>query len=113
MRPTLRGDLGHRNPALGAETRAGPGPVRAGDRPPDGRVDGTRLFDAFRGPHRTLLALGADAPNRPRAYGSCAARPTGRTYGTGLFLVRPDGYVGWTGHTPDGLGAYLARFGTR
>ncbi|WP_442802995.1 aromatic-ring hydroxylase C-terminal domain-containing protein [Streptomyces sp. EMB24] len=76
-------------------------------------MDGTRLFDAFRGPHRTPRALGAAAPNRPRAYGSCAARPTGRTYGTGLFLVRPDGYVGWTGDTPDGLGAYLARFGTR
>ncbi len=41
--------------------------------------------------------LGTDALDRPRAYGSCTARPTGLTYGTGLFLVRPDGYVGWTG----------------
>ncbi len=105
-------------PATGAPLSArkrAPGRDRCAraDRAPDGRVDGTRLFDAFRGPHRTPRALGAAAPNRPRAYGSCAARPTGRTYGTGLFLVRPDGYVGWTGDTPDGLGAYLARFGTR
>lgn len=32
-------------------------------------------------------------------------------YGTGLFLVRPDGCVGWAGDTPAGLGAHLARFG--
>lgn len=114
MEPTLRGDLGHRDPALGAETRAGPGPVRAGDRPPDGRVDGTHASStpsAVRtGP---CWHWARTPPNRPRAYGSCAARPTGRTYGTGLFLVRPDGYVGSAGDTPDGLGACLARFGTR
>ncbi|MFC8942803.1 hypothetical protein ACFT1B_32415 [Streptomyces griseoincarnatus] len=113
MEPTLRGDPGHRDPALGAETRAGPEPVRPGDRAPDGRVDGPRLFDAFRGPHLGPAVAGHGRPGPPRAYGSCAARPTGRTYGTGLFLVRPDGYVGWAGDTPDGLGACLARFGRR
>lgn len=112
MEPTLRGDLGHGNPALGAETRAGPGPVRAGDRAPDGRVDGVRLLDAFRGPHRTLLALGTDSPEPPACV-RLVRGPSHRTYATGLFLVRPDGYVGWAGATPDGLGAYLSRTGTR
>lgn len=109
---TLQLDLGYRDSTLSAETRAEPGGVRAGDRAPDGRVDGTRLFDAFRGPHWTLLALGTDAPEPPRGV-RLVTGPSHRTYGTGLFLVRPDGYVGWTGDTPEGLGAYLARFGTR
>jgi hypothetical protein len=33
------------------------------------------------------------------------------TYGTGLFLVRPDGYVGWAGDRAAGLTDYLARVG--
>ncbi len=39
--------------------------------------------------------------------------PSHRTYGTGLFLVRPDGYVGWAGDGAEGLGGYLARLGRR
>ncbi|MEU0656814.1 FAD-dependent oxidoreductase [Streptomyces albogriseolus] len=109
---TLQLDLGYRDSSLSAETRTEPGPVRAGDRAPDGRVDGVRLFDAFRGPHRTLLALGTDAPEPPAGV-RLVRGPSHRTYGTGLFLVRPDGYVGWAGDTPDGLGAYLSRIGTR
>ncbi|MEV5470490.1 hypothetical protein ACOZDF_00070 [Streptomyces griseoincarnatus] len=113
MEPTLRGDLGHRDPALGAETRAGPGPVRAGDRPPDGRVDGTRLFDAFRGPHWTLLALGADAPEPPaglRLVRGPSHRPDVRH---GPVPGPPGRLRGLDRDTPDGLGACLARFGTR
>jgi 2-polyprenyl-6-methoxyphenol hydroxylase-like FAD-dependent oxidoreductase len=54
------------------------GPLRPGDRAPDGiRADGTRLFDLLRGPHATVL-LG-------NAYG--AREDT-------LIVVRPDGYVG-------------------
>ncbi|MDN3272417.1 FAD-dependent monooxygenase [Streptomyces sp. MA15] len=109
---TLQLDLGYRDSSLTAETRTEPGPVRAGDRAPDGRADGVRLFDAFRGPHWTLLALGTDAPEPPAGV-RLVRGPSHRTYGTGLFLVRPDGYVGWAGDTPDGLGAYLARFGRR
>lgn len=88
--------------------------MRAGDRAPDGRVDGVRLFDAFRGPHWTLPALGTNAPEPPAGV-RLVRGPSHRhrTYGTGLFLVRPDGYVGWAGDAPDGLGACLARFGTR
>ncbi|TWD21295.1 2-polyprenyl-6-methoxyphenol hydroxylase-like FAD-dependent oxidoreductase [Streptomyces sp. T12] len=107
---TLQLDLGYRGSSLSAETRTEPGPVRAGDRAPDGRVGGVRLFDAFRGPHWTLLALGTDVPEPPAGV-RLVRGPSHRTYGTGLFLVRPDGYVGWAGGTPDGLGAYLARPG--
>ncbi|MGW2278827.1 aromatic-ring hydroxylase C-terminal domain-containing protein [Streptomyces sp. NPDC001770] len=37
--------------------------------------------------------------------------PLSEAYGSGLFLVRPDGYVGWAGTTAEGLGAYAARLG--
>ncbi|MYS73290.1 pentachlorophenol monooxygenase, partial [Streptomyces sp. SID5926] len=75
-------------------------------------VDGVRLFDAFRGPHWTLLALGADAPGGDVGPAVRVVRGGAHgAYGAGLFLVRPDGYVGWAGDTPEGLGAYLGRFG--
>ncbi|MFJ7075898.1 FAD-dependent oxidoreductase [Streptomyces sp. NPDC098781] len=102
--------LGYRDSSLTEETRETPGAIHAGDRAPDGTVGGTRLFDAFRGPHWTLLALGAEAPELPEAVGvvrGVAQEP----YGTGLFLVRPDGYVGWAGETGDGLAKYLRRAG--
>ncbi|WP_406289433.1 FAD-dependent oxidoreductase [Streptomyces sp. NBC_00209] len=109
--------LGYRESSLTEETREAvpEGALRAGDRAPDATVDGVRLFDAFRGPHWTLLALGTDAPDAPGGTGGPVARVVGGSapgaYGTGLFLVRPDGYIGWTGTTPDGLDAYLSRFG--
>ena len=112
------------------------GITRAGDRAPDGQLrDGAgatvRLFDLFRGPHFTLLAFdGAAPPGLGSHYGDAVrvyrlARPGAagagalidmngeahRIYGEGLILVRPDGYVGYTG--PDrgaGLRSYLARF---
>ncbi|MBJ6621165.1 FAD-dependent monooxygenase [Streptomyces sp. DHE17-7] len=104
--------LGYRDSSLTAETRAAvaQGAVRAGDRAPDGTVDGVRLFDAFRGPHWTLLALGVDAPDVPEPVRVVRGAALG-AYGTGLFLVRPDGYVGWAGTAPEGVGGYLGRFG--
>ncbi|MET7292080.1 FAD-dependent oxidoreductase [Streptomyces griseoloalbus] len=106
-------DLGYPGSTLTAETRTAPGPVRAGDRAPDATVDGVRLFDAFRGPHWTLLALGTgDVPALPAAV-RMVRGPAHETYGAGLFLVRPDGYVGWAGEAPAGLPEYLARFGGR
>lgn len=93
--------LGYRTSSLAEETRERPGPVRAGDRAPDGKLGATRLFDAFRGPHWTLLTVDA-----------AASLPA---YGEGVFLVRPDGYVGWAGDTDttEGLDAYARRVGAR
>ncbi len=112
------------------------GIAQAGDRAPDARLSDAagatvRLFDLFRGPHFTLLAFGGAAlPGLGSQYGEAVrgyriARPGAasggalidvngeahRIYGEGLILVRPDGYVGYTG--PDGgagLRSYLARF---
>lgn len=80
--------LNYRHSSLSEETRENPGPLSAGDRVPDLTVDGVRLFDRLRGPDWTLLTL----PD-------------------GMFLVRPDGYVGWAGATEDGLASYRARVG--
>ncbi|MET8899209.1 FAD-dependent oxidoreductase [Streptomyces sp. NPDC004538] len=108
--------LGYRDSALTVEARAAvpQDALRAGDRAPDGKVDGVRLFDAFRGPHWTLLALGTEAPAAPGGADGAVRVVRGEphpAYGTGLFLVRPDGYVGWAGDSPAGLDAHLARFG--
>jgi 2-polyprenyl-6-methoxyphenol hydroxylase-like FAD-dependent oxidoreductase len=106
--------IGYRESSLTTETRAPGEGIRAGDRAKNRTVAGVRLLDAFRGPHWTLLALDAKAP----AVGDSAAvrvaeGPAAETYGTGLFLIRPDGYVGWAGDTDTGLGTYLTRVGLR
>jgi 2-polyprenyl-6-methoxyphenol hydroxylase-like FAD-dependent oxidoreductase len=133
---------------LGLNYRGGPlslderhnvtdGVTRAGDRAPDARLsraDGepARLFDLFRGPHFTLLAVGgADLPAFDlrwreavqfyRVIGPNSAKRGGalvdvhgevqRIYGDGLILVRPDGYIGFTGSSgASGLQNYLNRF---
>lgn len=102
--------LGYRESTLTQETRATPGPLRAGDRAPDATLAGVRLFDAFRGPHWTLVAVGAEAPELPASV-SVVRAAAEESYGTGLFLVRPDGYVGWAGETGSGLREYLGRAG--
>lgn len=101
--------LGYRFSSLARETRQGlpDDALHAGDRAPDGRRDGIRLFDTFRGPHWTLLTVGPDVPLPPLGV------PVARVheydaYGNGLFLIRPDGYVGWAGDTADGLMSYAA-----
>ncbi|MFK4104994.1 FAD-dependent oxidoreductase [Streptomyces sp. NPDC019531] len=108
---TVQLGLGYPESSLTEETRAEAGPVRAGDRAPDARVGDVRLFDAFRGPHWTLLALGVEAPEVPVRV---VPGPAHEKYGTGLFLIRPDGYVGWAGGSTVGVGVgigeYLARF---
>ncbi|MEV4441570.1 FAD-dependent monooxygenase [Streptomyces sp. NPDC049577] len=80
--------------------------LRAGDRAPDAPcrdVSGARvrLFDVFRGPHFTLLDLTGEDTRRtdPLPDWVRPFRPVddeGRVkerYGSGLFLIRPDGYV--------------------
>ncbi|MFJ1915203.1 FAD-dependent monooxygenase [Streptomyces sp. NPDC088147] len=105
---------------LGLGYREGPlstgaaGALRAGDRAPDGPLpDGTTVFDVLRGPHFTLLAVGT-APELPpldpeliRVRELDAYAP----YGKGLFLVRPDGYVGWAGDDARGLEEWLRGVG--
>ncbi|MFI8258367.1 FAD-dependent monooxygenase [Streptomyces filamentosus] len=107
--------LGYRGSALAVDTRPRtPGDaLRAGDRAPDGPYAGGRLFDLFRGPHFTLLAVGtAGLPDALPEPVSAARLPADEAYGTGLFLIRPDGYVGWAGDRADaGLDAYLTALG--
>ncbi|MGQ5635487.1 MULTISPECIES: FAD-dependent monooxygenase [unclassified Streptomyces] len=104
-RATVQLGLDYRESSLSMETRRDPAGVRAGDRAPDGTVDGVRLFDAFRGPHWTLL--GAELSGA----GVRALPAAPESYGPGVFLVRPDGHVGWAGDTADGAAAYLSALG--
>lgn len=131
---------------LGLNYRGGPlavderGPVadgvaRPGDRAPDAHLvnasdETMRLFDVFRGPHFTLLAIGdcslpaigaqyGDALRVQRIAGpgrtvpGALIDPAGqmqRLYGDGLVLVRPDGYLGYAGLSGGpGLRGYLGR----
>lgn len=107
--------IGYRDGALTRETRTGlaDDALRAGDRAPDGRRGGVRLFDVFRGPHWTLLAVGTEA-ELPLLAGESvrtARIPAYEAYGTGVFLVRPDGYVAWAGETAQGVTDHLAEVG--
>ncbi|MEU9291826.1 FAD-dependent oxidoreductase [Streptomyces sp. NPDC048275] len=104
--------LGYPDSTLTQETRTHPGPVLAGDRAPDAAVDGGRLFDTFRGPHWTLLTVGTDTELPPLPVPTVRIPPY-EAYGEGVFLVRPDGYVGWAGATAKGLTEYAARVDVR
>lgn len=103
--------LGYRDSSLTEETRPTGTGLRAGDRAPDGTLDGVRLFDAYRGPHWTLVAVGKEAPTGLPESVRVVRGAAQASYGTGLFLVRPDGYVGWAGENADGVREYLARLG--
>nr|WP_164785117.1 FAD-dependent monooxygenase [Streptomyces griseoviridis] len=105
--------LGYRDSSLTRETRRAPAGVRAGDRAPDGTVAGVRLFDAFRGPHWTLLALDTPAPDLAGAPVRVVTGAAPAGYGPGLLLVRPDGYLAWAGDTAEGLAAHAAGAGLR
>jgi hypothetical protein len=130
--------LNYRGGPLSVDDRGamGEGVTRAGDRAPDARLrnasdEPVRLFDILRGPQFTLLAVGEEAlPAFGAQYGDALrvqriVRPQvvapgalldgegqmHRIYGEGLILIRPDGYVGYTGPgRRQGLGPYLARF---
>jgi 2-polyprenyl-6-methoxyphenol hydroxylase-like FAD-dependent oxidoreductase len=109
--------------------------TRAGDRAPDARLTSAagapvRLFDMLRGPHFTVLAFSAGLPAldlyaRGDVHVHRVVRPgdavddgalldasgeAHRIYGEGLIVVRPDGYLGYTGSDGRGLAAYLGRF---
>ncbi|SEC29380.1 FAD-dependent monooxygenase [Streptomyces sp. TLI_105] len=105
--------LGYRDSTLSVETRDGlaDDALRAGDRAPDGPCGEGRLFDLFRGPHFTLLGVGVPLPVSVPEQLRTARLAAYEPYGTGLFLIRPDGYVGWAGATADGLDDYLTTVG--
>ncbi len=108
--------VGYRGCRLSIEERSAPGPVRAGDRAPDGpchTTDGEsmRIFDALRGPHWTLLMADADV----EVPGVRRVTIDGAAYGAdgpALFLIRPDGYVGLATDVIDAerITSYLRRF---
>ncbi|MFJ8638127.1 FAD-dependent monooxygenase [Streptomyces sp. NPDC093610] len=103
--------LGYREGPL-ASGRAGL--LEAGDRAPDGPAgEAGRLFDVFRGPHFTLLAAGTEArlPAHDGALLQTFRTEAGGAYGKGLFLVRPDGYIGWAGEDTTGLAEYARPLG--
>ncbi|MGZ5866495.1 MAG: FAD-dependent monooxygenase [Xanthobacteraceae bacterium] len=129
--------LNYRNGTLAVHAPTD-GLVQAGDRAPDARLTDSsgarmRLFDIYRGPHFTLLAFGgADLPNlvAPLA-GKVHAWRVGRAgerdkkalvdteghahrhYGNAIVVVRPDGYIGYSGPAASartGAVAYLKRF---
>ncbi|SER37507.1 2-polyprenyl-6-methoxyphenol hydroxylase [Streptomyces sp. yr375] len=90
--PTTRQlGLNYRESSLTQETRPTPATLHTGDRVPDLTTNGTRLFDHLKGPNWTELTLEDD-----------------------LFLIRPDGYVGWAGKpgmATELLEEYKARVG--
>ncbi|WP_373304443.1 FAD-dependent monooxygenase [Streptomyces xanthochromogenes] len=100
--------LGHRGGPL-SSGRAGA--LEAGDRAPDGPVPGGRIFDLLRGPHFTLLAFGTPAPALASDLVRVHELDPYDAYGRGLFLIRPDGHVGWAGEDGTGLDDYLAALG--
>ncbi|MFI1796698.1 FAD-dependent monooxygenase [Streptomyces sp. NPDC020379] len=111
---TLQLAIAYRESPLTRERRrhVPEGGLRAGDRAPDAPCHDmagapVRLFDAFRGPHFTLLDLTGQGAELPAAEWLRTCRVGGpradlldtdghakSAYGTGLFLIRPDGYVG-------------------
>lgn len=91
---------------------AGAGPVV----PAVSAVSAGRLFDLFRGPHTTVLAIGCDLPDpQDLPAGVHAHRVDGgiaqEAYGRGLFVVRPDGYLGLATHDAADVADYLRRLG--
>ncbi|MDF0530115.1 FAD-dependent oxidoreductase [Tsukamurella sp. 8F] len=110
--------IGYRWSRLSVETdgfAARGGPLRAGDRAPDGAYGRETFFDAFRGPHATVIAVGTDEPlPSPTERLAVLRTPSAPTYTPtdGLFVVRPDGYVGFAGVPGDGsaLREYAAVF---
>lgn len=121
---TLQLDLNYRPASLSRDLRPPGEGLRAGDRAPDapgliGPEGPCRVFDLLRGPHATLLGFGshwqavieecvAKFPGSVRGYVitsqlevaasrqySDAEGHAGKFYGDrGLFIVRPDNYVG-------------------
>ncbi len=119
-RETQQLGISYRGGPLAAEHREpvpkeGP---QAGVRAPQAAAvtdDGVKvtLFDAFRGPHFTLLAIGNAEPPAAAPPWVRVLRLDGdeirQTYGPGLYLIRPDGHVGCAARKAEEVTAYLER----
>jgi 2-polyprenyl-6-methoxyphenol hydroxylase-like FAD-dependent oxidoreductase len=114
---TLQLDLNYRVSSLSREVDSLSTPLHAGDRAPDAPLrdqDGNqiRLFDIFRGTKFTLLSFGSH--DLPEAQPNLNIRSIGpgdadliddqghvrHSYGVengALFIIRPDGYIGFIG----------------
>ncbi|AZQ73162.1 MULTISPECIES: FAD-dependent monooxygenase [Streptomyces] len=97
------------------------GALRAGDRAPDAPCEDpasgarVRLFEVFQGTHATVLALGDGEPAVPAVpEWARVFRPVDvdghvkEAYGSGYFVIRPDGYVGLATDDAGDVAAYLA-----
>ena len=117
-RPTSQLDIGYPDSPLTVEDRPDPSDdlLRAGARVPDATVgDSTRLFDLLRGPQAVLLAVGQPGPTAPRAdLADLAVLEFAELapFGPGLFLIRPDGYLGLATRDPAAVTAYLRLIGS-
>ncbi|MFI9508201.1 FAD-dependent monooxygenase [Nocardia sp. NPDC052566] len=103
-------DITYRGGPLAVDDRTDPGTLRAGDRAPDGVLpDGTRLFDAFRGPDYTVLAF--EAPVDEFSVPAVALSASdGYDVAPGSYvLVRPDGHVGVISRSAAAVHKYLSR----
>jgi hypothetical protein len=118
-------DLSYAGCRLAVDLRGTPGQVTAGDRAPDARIAGRRLFEIMAGAHWTLIGCGVGAHGlAPRpglvvvSADDAADDGVAALYdvepGTWI-LVRPDGYVGVMAPVgaEDALHSYLARVDPR
>jgi 2-polyprenyl-6-methoxyphenol hydroxylase-like FAD-dependent oxidoreductase len=88
------------------------GELAAGDRAPDGLCDtGARLFDLFRGPHFTLLAVNAEPIDAGSSVRTHAVDPGYPVEDGSYVLVRPDGYLGLITKDAERVAGYLAMVG--
>jgi 2-polyprenyl-6-methoxyphenol hydroxylase-like FAD-dependent oxidoreductase len=123
-RQTQQLDINYRSSALSLHRGRPDRALVAGDRAPDATyVDQAgrcrRLFEAFRGPHFTLLAFGIVDVQAPTTGPEVTVArlgvdtPAGLTYeigGPAIVLVRPDNYIGLIDEypTPSAVTDYLA-----
>ncbi|MFC4950524.1 FAD-dependent monooxygenase [Pseudonocardia sp. GCM10023141] len=114
-RDTQQLDLHYRGSALSVTDADVLAELQAGDRVPDGLLaDGSRLFDAFRGPHATVLGIGVAVSDLARAGVHAVRIDESSDAATNLdakpgavLVVRPDGYLGYVGDAAAGARSYL------
>ncbi|HEY1562427.1 MAG TPA: FAD-dependent monooxygenase [Caulobacteraceae bacterium] len=113
-RQTQQLDINYRSSVLSSHCERADAALLAGDRAPDAPyVDQEgqrrRLFEAFRGPHYTLMVFdGVDvqapaagpALNSVRLPPLCEAADTYGISGPAIVLVRPDNYIGLIDESP-------------